>query len=333
VEALVMWTKWTWFVTVMLVAGCTASDGSDIADTSTTFSATTTTAPVATTTEASTTAASATTLTTTSATTLPKPPLLRVSDPAFGATVATHVYTFRGVTDPGCTVSVGGKYFADVDADGNWTLDLVLRPGGNTTTITATDVVGVTTQTRISVTHAPITLAPNGLGVVTFGDPADDVIAALTGFFGPPDTDSTSQRTDDLAPPGGVCGGGYACWDYVRWASWDSAGLWLVFSDLWWQPGGDTPPPRVPMTFVGYGSTGVFQTEEGVGVGSTVADLEAVYGPALTVGIQEDLPYFAIHLDEHDTPYGGSGYWGFWADDPTHTTRTVTHLNAGAPSS
>jgi ABC-type Fe3+-hydroxamate transport system substrate-binding protein len=106
---------------MIVVIGCTSSDEATDTSTSTTPS---TTQP--------------TTTSTTTTTTLPEPPHLEVLDPANGATVTSARYTFNGVTDPGCTVTVGGKYEATVAEDGTWALDLMLEPGRNSTTFTAT---------------------------------------------------------------------------------------------------------------------------------------------------------------------------------------------------
>ena len=60
------------------------------------------------------------------------------------------------MTDPGCTVEVGGRYFATVDAEGYWALDLVLRPGDNSTTFAATDPeTGSRTIQAIRVRYEP----------------------------------------------------------------------------------------------------------------------------------------------------------------------------------
>jgi len=116
---------------VMVVAGCvTDSDPPVTADGSTTaFTPTTTTA-------------TATTTTTTSV--AATPPRLVILDPEPGSVVASSLYVFRGATDPGCTVDVGGKYFADVDEKGDWLFELMLRSGWNATTFAATDASGLT---------------------------------------------------------------------------------------------------------------------------------------------------------------------------------------------
>ena len=59
---------------------------------------------------------------------------------------------FRGVTDPGNSVTVGGRYMAMVQDDGTWTLSLQLGPGRNSTTFVATDPdTGLETEAAIRV--------------------------------------------------------------------------------------------------------------------------------------------------------------------------------------
>lgn len=150
--------------------------------------------------------------------------------------VTTAVYTFQGITDPGCTVDVGGKYLADVDPDGNWTLDLVLRPGGNTTTITATDEDGAKTAVQVSLTYAPFVIRSDGLGIVSFGDPVEDVVAILTDLLGPASYDQLYEAPFDVPVEGWHRGDsgpdachyattGYICFDYIRFMAWEAAGL------------------------------------------------------------------------------------------------------------
>ena len=51
---------------------------------------------------------------------------------------------------------MGGRYFAEVDEEGNWSLELMLRSGWNSTTFTATDDYGLTSvrQVRVAPTTA-----------------------------------------------------------------------------------------------------------------------------------------------------------------------------------
>lgn len=156
---------WTLAVaaTLLYTAGCTSSTTEP--NVSTVASRTTSTippAPVTTPVTAhSPSTTDATTTTTAATTTVPVPPTLEVTDPENGAVVTTSEHTFRGRTDPGCTVDVGGRYFADVDDDGNWSIALKLRPGRNATTFRATGEAGLTATAQVRLTSYPMVTVPD----------------------------------------------------------------------------------------------------------------------------------------------------------------------------
>jgi Glucodextranase, domain B len=77
------------------------------------------------------------------------PPTLSIISPEPEAHVETEVVTFRGTTEPGASVVAASKFDADVDAAGNWSIDLVLAPGKNAASFTATDAAG--NQARASI--------------------------------------------------------------------------------------------------------------------------------------------------------------------------------------
>ena len=200
-------------IAVVVLLGCTSgSTGtSDATATGSQSVSTVTPQPPATPIVTTTTVTEPTTTTlstsTTTTTVTHEPPWLEVTDPQPSAVVTTAVYAFQGFTDPGCTVDVGGKYFADVDADGAWTLDLVLRPGGNATTITAADKNGVKTAVQVKVTYAPIVLRSDGLGIVDLGDSIDEALTALNGVLGLP-TQTIEDSEAMLEPSRGQYGFG-----------------------------------------------------------------------------------------------------------------------------
>ncbi len=170
--------------------------------------ATTTTTTTATSTTATPTTSSTTTTTSTSTTTTTEPPdvtppELVITAPQPGETVTTGTYRFAGTTEPGCTVTAAGRYPADVDAEGNWSIILVLNEGGNLATFVAADEAGNTTTARIAVyyerparnsdyyslagntpTRYPDT--PLAIAFVDLEDGADELVAE----FGPPDQGS-----------------------------------------------------------------------------------------------------------------------------------------------
>lgn len=149
-------------------------------------------------------------------------PRLEIRDPVHGATVTTRRYTFSGVADPKCTVTVEGKYHATVEADGTWTLGLILAPGRNSTTFVATDPeTGLETKQAIRVRYEPpLELSQwAGIGTVGCGTPYEDAIAALSQMLGAPDRASVSEQPTD--PPAS---------DEVQWA-WAGGGMTVTFSD------------------------------------------------------------------------------------------------------
>ena len=116
----------------------------DATDETTTTQAPTTTAP--TTTQAPTAASTQAADTT--------PPAIRVTSPDDGATLTDRVVAFRGTTEPGAEVT-SGPYDADVSDSGEWQIELVLAPGANGATFTATDSAGNSETVRIVVTYEP----------------------------------------------------------------------------------------------------------------------------------------------------------------------------------
>lgn len=98
-----------------------------------------TTTAVPTTTEAPTTTLDAT------------PPELSITSPADGAHFEEKTVTFSGTTEPGATVVAGGKWEAPVNAEGQWSIQLVLSAGANGASFVATDAAGNESTARITV--------------------------------------------------------------------------------------------------------------------------------------------------------------------------------------
>jgi hypothetical protein len=81
-------------------------------------------------------------------------PFIEVTSPIDGSVFAQKTITFAGVTEPGARV-FAGSYEADVDADGNWRIVLVLSPGANRATFTAMDAAGNTSSAMVSAVYEP----------------------------------------------------------------------------------------------------------------------------------------------------------------------------------
>jgi hypothetical protein len=222
--------------------------------------------------------------------------MLEVIDPGHGAVaavVSTPVYTFRGVTDPGCSVSVGDEYYADVDTEGNWTLDLELRFGDNGITLVASDPNGTTTMTSLLVSYRPeLVLRADGLGPFTFGDPAAEVEAGLIAILGPP----TGEHGMELC---GACGA-----NFDRGIFWHD-GLYVEFDE----------ETRVGY-FSGWATHGTaltwdggkglqLVTAEGIGPGATFEAMAATFG--------DDLDVTEDHTTESCSEHGCAETCDWWA--------------------
>jgi hypothetical protein len=83
-------------------------------------------------------------------------PELSVLYPEDGQVFEEKTVAFKGTTTPG-TVVFAGKWEADVDADGNWTIVLVLSEGANRAKFTATDAAGNQSVASITVHYKPAT--------------------------------------------------------------------------------------------------------------------------------------------------------------------------------
>jgi hypothetical protein len=173
-------------------------------------------------------------------------------------------------------------------------LELILKPGRSSTTFTATHPgTGLETSEAIRVYHADLdgsVLQGDGLGVVSFGDPMDDVIATLTERLGP----STGDRIEQS--PFGVAEGdsgpaacntvtGYLCYDYIRWTSWSHIGLWITIADVNGDGWGEKSAPNLRGYTYGAGDAGaVLHTVHGITVGTPVDELQAL-GDLVTFGV------------------------------------------------
>ena len=79
------------------------------------------------------------------------PPLLEVTSPSDDEHFGTKIVTFSGLTEPDATVQASGKFGAEVDADGSWSIDIVLTPGANGVVFRAFDPTGNESEVRLTV--------------------------------------------------------------------------------------------------------------------------------------------------------------------------------------
>ncbi|HEV2070934.1 MAG TPA: hypothetical protein VGR26_14185 [Acidimicrobiales bacterium] len=160
----------------------------------------------------------------------------------------------RGVLAAAVTLSLlAGGCAGDGD-------ELSRRQPTSTTAPAATGTTAPAPPTSAPPTTVPVpaqvVLAPDGLGIVAFGDDGETVLAALAGVLGPPVDDrplgscpsGEADRLVQFAELAVLLGGG-------RFVAWDVG------------PASGTLPSLA--------------TAEGIGVGSSVAELRAAYGERL----------------------------------------------------
>ncbi len=133
-------------------------------------------------------------------------------------------------------------------------------------------------------------LARDGLGIVSFGDDADDTIAAVTAVLG--ESDNDSGWVDPMSI--GACAG-----EQARFVAWGS--LYLYFSD-------ESAFGHGEPHFFGYsyGSESDLEaipeglaTTEGIGLGTTVAFLRAAYHDVVVEAGEEGLFPSNFYVDDN----------------------------------
>jgi hypothetical protein len=141
-------------------------------------------------------------------------------------------------------------------------------------TTTTTRPMTTTTRGPTTTTLPPIVLESDGLGIVDLGATVDETIEIIASRLGGADSDSGWVNATGSF---GTCPGNIV--RVVRWAS-----LRLFFSD------GPTEFGEDARHFFFYSQSPVetdtvidLKTEEGIGIGSTVAELRAAYGPSVTI--------------------------------------------------
>lgn len=203
-------------------------------------------------------------------------PFLFVTMPVRGQPVVERAYRFEGVTDPGATVTAGGRYPADVDEAGNWSIVLMLQPGSNLATFVAAGPDGTATQVDMPVVYrVPIELSGSGLGVVAFGDPADQAMATLKETLGSPSEDRVELGPFDGLPDG------YMASDYFRVAEWADYGLQVIFSDGEYFT--DSGAHLIAWRYSAPAGES-FTTPEGMGIGTSIGDIREMYFDRFVAG-------------------------------------------------
>ncbi len=161
--------------------------------------------------------------------------------------------------------------------------------------------------------HPEVPLRADGLGVTAFGDVPEYTVAALTAELGEPTRDTTESAFSSF----GTCPG-----TTLRAVEW--GGLAVLITDGNTAFGIEGGPHFFAYLYRSDDSLDLV-TPEGIGLGSTVAELRAAYDEALRVNAEQDLygPSFQVGA------YGPGGIYGFL--DGTDDASAVTEIAAGQP--
>ena len=166
-------------------------------------------------------------------------------------------------------------------------------------------------------------LLPDGIDGVRFGEPVAQALPALVAMFGEPDSDETIRSRDlygFLAEPGKD--------GTLRQVAWDP--LTVVFLDTT----GTLGQEEVPFAAWHSGWTEAVRevtTPEGIGVGSTLAELRAAYGDDLSVPDERGGPCGISWVFQVETPSGS--YDGTFSARPVDDDVVVESIGAGQPPS
>jgi hypothetical protein len=140
-----------------------------------------------------------TTTTTTVADTTPPP--LTITAPEEGKHFEIDRIEFRGATEPGATVFTG-KYQATVDAEGNWSIVLILSPGANGARFVATDPAGNQTEATVTVHYDLPETTTTTTTTTTSEPPKEEYEFTAYNVYGTCEEDPPYDVYWGTAPPG-----------------------------------------------------------------------------------------------------------------------------------
>ncbi len=198
-------------------------------------------------------------------------------------------------------------------------------PTGQASTTSTDPVTTIATTTTTSV-ESLVELRADGLGDLDFGEPTDAVMEALVDLFGPPDP-------GEEYPYGG---------HPLRFVYWDNQGLAVVFSDyeFYRDDGVEHLAGWTHSRYIGHrvawdgGATSLtLEAADEIGIGSTLADLQSVYGDQVVLEAECDPggPPTAAYVQfagPNDGPISTIRF-GF-EDLPLNPTSRIAGLTAGA---
>ncbi len=229
---------------------------------------------------------------------------------AIAALILVAVVALTGTTDSvaGVTTTMAGPPETTTTSPPDTTTTTVPE---TTTTVeeTTTTSVDETTTTTTTEIRDSFVLRPDGIDRLFFGADPEDVISELTDRLGEPSLDpgwvDQQERFD------GLCGGTQA-----RFVTWETLQVFFTDRETAWATEGT---PHFASYSVEQGAEDlVFATTRGVGLGSTVAEIDDAYGDDANFEIH---PVYETAVFEIDPP--GDGYLiGFLTglnDDDTAT--------------
>jgi len=161
--------------------------------------------------------------------------------------------------------------------------------------------------------HPAVLLRSDGLGATAFGDVPEYTVAALGAELGAPSRDTTEPAFSSF----GTCPG-----TSLRAVEWGGLAVLITDGDSAY---GIEGGPHFFAYLYRLDDSLALATGEGIGLGSTVADLRAAYGTALRVNPEQG----SLGASFEVGPYGPGGLYGLL--DGTADTSTVTEIAAGQP--
>ena len=195
-----------------------------------------------------------------------------------------------------------------------------------TTTMPSTTTTApstTTTTTTVPERHSEIVLSADGLGVVSFEEPMDDVLTILIDLFGPP-------TSDEVVEPA-FSNGEEVSFGYFRGVRWwgPSVRLYVEFVDwsLNWDP---LATPVFSYWAAGQGEIPL-RTVEGVGPGTPWSEAAEVYGDR--VETQQDAEDCGGRWNFVTDGGTGNPFYttlhGMLDGDPTNPSTSVTWMAVG----
>lgn len=153
-------------------------------------------------------------------------------------------------------------------------------------------------------TSEAVVLGPRGLKAVSFGATPSEAVEALRAHLGAPDEDT--GWVDAHTSPFGVCPG-----DEVRGVRWATLFVLFTDGDTSWTSGSTTT-----RHFFGFsdneahgdgavGEPHPLRTSQGIGRGSTVAELRSTYGAGVRIESEELGDFYFIEQGPDAPLYGG----------------------------